>query len=311
MAIYEHGALAPLADIINQIEPENQEWGFVTIKRHYMHVMTNEAFLQAIRPVFNGILEAHIAYHSNHNVYIAWHGKQKVVYKLLRNLASTSLILPNLMVDASVLVSYLDPAQRADEIRDLLASDSPAEQGERGLDAFDDDTEEEVAQGPAALRVSPEQISLYNESSFQKPYRRHLHILVVEDELFSQKLLLEILRSVRVRNNNESPVIDTVQSIRDAWKLFLKKAPDIIFIDLNLTDGSGHTLARAVKELDPRSHVIILTSNSFEEELNVARQNNVDGFITKPYNKKQILDGINRYVDATKPAKGSRRGSFG
>ena len=57
---------------------------------------------------------------------------------------------------------------------------------------------------------------------------------------------------------------------------------------LNLTDGSGHTLARAIKEVDPNSQVIIITANHHEDEIKVARQNNVDGFITKPYNKKRI-----------------------
>lgn len=313
MPIHEHNTSTPLIDVISRPDFAREEWGITVIKRNYLRAMTNEAFFLAVRPVFQGIEEVHIAYDGDESIYVAWRGKQKTIYKLLRNLVSTGLMRPGLTVDAGVLVSYLDPNQRLDEIKLLLADGAAGtnvDSDEAGLDDFEDDTAEEVAQGPAALRVSPEQIELFHEACAQKAYRRQLHILVVEDQVFSQKLLLEILRGVRVRNNNEGPMIDAVQSVRDAWKIFLKKAPDMVFVDLNLIDGSGHTLARAIKELDPQSQVIIVTANNFEEELNVARQNNVDGFIAKPYNKKQILDSIGRYVEATKPAKGQRRGSI-
>jgi CheY-like chemotaxis protein len=121
-------------------------------------------------------------------------------------------------------------------------------------------------------------------------------MLVVEDQHFSQKLLCEILRGVRTPNSNESPTIEVTEYIQDAWMMFVKNAPDITFIDLVLQDGSGHTLARAIKEVDPQSRVVIVTANSHEGEIEVARQNNVDSFITKPYNKKQILDCATNYI---------------
>jgi len=59
-------------------------------------------------------------------------------------------------------------------------------------------------------------------------------------------------------------------------------------------------LVRAIKEIDSSANVVVVTANNYEEELMVARQNNVDGFITKPYNKKQILDCIEKYKASTK-----------
>lgn len=312
MAIFEHNLSTSLHDVISKIGSAPSEWGVAVIKRHYLRAMTNEAFLLALRPALQGVEEAHIVYDGNDSVCLVWQGKQRVIYKLLRNLVSTGLMRSGLTVDANVLVTYIDPTQRMDEIKTLLTSRNhkrdPDDEG-GDLDSLDDEEAEADAEdGPAALRVSPEQLELFYDTNRQKPYRLQLQILVVEDQVFSQKLLCEILRGVRVRNNNESPCVDAVMTVRDAWKMFLKKAPDIVFIDLNLIDGSGHALARAVKEISPQSQVIIVTANESEEEMNVARQNNVDGFITKPYNKKQILDGIARYIEATKP-KGGRRAS--
>jgi len=304
-----------MAEVFTRIKSDGGEWGAVTIKRHYLRSMTNEAFHAAIRPVFQGIDEAHIAFINDQNIYALWRGKQRVVYKMLRNFVSTSLMQEGLAIDPALLASYIDPITRGDELKLMIdsAKNGVAEDTDDiGLDGVDNTEEtsgDEADEGHKALRVSIEQTELYREAANQRAYRRQLHFLIVEDQVFSQKLLCEILRGVRMRNNNESPLIDTTQGVRDAWKLFLKKAPDVVFIDLNLVDGSGHTLARAIKELDPMTQVIIVTANNFEEELNVARQNNVDGFITKPYNKKQILDCVDRYIGTTKNLKGGHHGT--
>jgi two-component system chemotaxis response regulator CheY len=307
MAIFEYTTLIPFAEVLNHVNSEDQAWGLVCIKRHYLRAMTDQAFMLAVRPTLNGVTEAHVALIGQQHIYIAWSGKQRLIYKLLRNLASTSLMRPGLTVDANVLVTYLDPLQHKEEIKQMLAAetaDTSLLASDTALDNFDDDLEMTVTDALDASKVSAEQMEIFHEACANKHYRRQLHILVVEDVIFSQKLLCEILRSVRVRNNNDSPLIDAVQSLRAAWKIFLKRAPDIVFVDLNLIDGSGHTLARAIKEVDPQTNVIIVTANSSEEELSVARQNNVDGFITKPYNTRQILDGIGRYIGTNRTQKG-------
>lgn len=309
--VHEYILSPAVSRVVDRIEESPGQWGFVIIKRVYLRSMTNEAFVLALSPVLTSVAESHVVYTESGNVYVAWLGKQKVIYKLLRNLVSTGLMRHGLSVGPSVLVPYVDPAVRLPEIRELLCPPKPVRRHDDDDDDIMDLDPDNDASGGTNLKASPEQVDLYQHACGQKAYRRQLNILVVEDQVYSQKLLCEILRGVRVRNNNESPCIDAVQGVRDAWKLFLKRAPDISFIDLNLADGSGHVLARAIKELDPQAQIVIVTANTSEEEMNVARQNNVDGFITKPYNKKQILDGIERYVESTKPGRGLRHGTTG
>lgn len=128
---------------------------------------------------------------------------------------------------------------------------------------------------------------------------RHINVLAVEDLPFYQKLLSEMVRGIRILGI-ESITMDMAIGIRSAWDLFIKKGHDVVFVDLGLIDGSGHMLSRAIKELDSSVTVIIVTANNHEEEQGVARQNNVNKFLTKPYSKKQIMDCIERHVQNSK-----------
>ena len=169
-------------------------------------------------------------------------------------------------------------------------------------DDFDfENAEADQMDDASSLTATLEHVTHYNKFRNEKPYRKQLHILIAEDFVFSQKLLAGIIRGAR-NQAGESPSADIVATAREAWNLFLKKAPDICFVDLRLADGSGHTLARAMKEVDPLAYIIVVTANNFEEEIAVARQNNVDGFIVKPYTKKQILDAIEKYKTIAKAA---------
>ena len=53
---------------------------------------------------------------------------------------------------------------------------------------------------------------------------------MAEDLVFAQKLMQDMLRGAR-NNAGESPLTDIVASVQEAWGVFLKKAPDICFID--------------------------------------------------------------------------------
>lgn len=149
----------------------------------------------------------------------------------------------------------------------------------------------------SALHVTPADADLFEASRDLRSYRNELQILVVEDQVFSQRLLCDILRGTPACNK-KTTFIDTARGILEAWQLYLLKAPDIAFIDLGLIDGSGHTLTRAIKELDPESCVIIVTADPCQKEVDIARENNVDGFIAKPYRKKQITDYVDRHIAA-------------
>ena len=118
--------------------------------------------------------------------------------------------------------------------------------------------------------------------------RDKLRILVVEDQLFSRKILQELLH--RAYN------VDVAATAKDGMRMYLENAPDIALLDIELTDDSGHTLARFIKSVDPASFVVMVTGNNSVEDVALAKSNGVDGFIVKPYNKIKIFDAIDKYM---------------
>ena len=124
--------------------------------------------------------------------------------------------------------------------------------------------------------------------------RERLRILIVEDQLFSRKILQELLQ--------KNYTVDAAETAQDSMRLYMENAPDIALLDIELTDESGHTLARFIKSIDPESFVVMVTGNNSVEDVALAKSNGVDGFIVKPYNKSKIFECIEKYM-ATHPAR--------
>lgn len=316
MDAVEFDNVTPLISLVDEIAKKGDAiWGIACIRRHTLKAMTNEAFLLAVMPAIQKAAEARVYFSENKNIYIAWSGEQKAIYKHIRGVVLATLVQAGMAAEPLAVISYMDPKARGTEFKASLEAEvEKSAQAPKVLpvDAspFDIDDEEETEKDSKGTKsifaVTPEQVTSYIEIRDQRPFRKQLQILVVEDQIFSQRLLCEILRGART-STREAPAVDAVQTIREAWDLFLKKAHNIAFIDLGLLDGSGHALIRAIKELDPMAQVIIVTANTYEGELGVARQNNVDGFIMKPYTKKQVLDYIDKYVSSH---KGATRGTI-
>lgn len=324
--ITEHTTPAAMVAILDEIGRDpGGSWGIACIKKDYLRPTTNEAFVVAVKPILEESSAASIFFPDMKTIYIVWRGHQKKIYRHLRSMIATVLIRPGLNVQSSSIISYIDPQTQGESLKSGLrllarAAGPGGSVGTTGNhdDPFgpEGDDEEDAGRNKGYMSVSgpltvtASQRDRIFEMRKERLYRRHLQILVVEDQVFSQKLLCEVIRSARYRNH-EAPVIDVVRGIREAWEVYLRKAPDIVFVDLGLEDGSGHTLARAIKDLDPLSRVIIVTAQSYQEEMSVAQQNNVDSFIPKPYNKKQIIDCIEKYMSEMKFQQKSGHGSIG
>lgn len=115
--------------------------------------------------------------------------------------------------------------------------------------------------------------------------KRHTpHILVVEDDAFSRKLIRNIL-------SKEYDVID-VEDGQDALQSYAFISPDVVFLDIDLPDVNGHELLAAFQRIDKDAYIIMLSGNSDQENVIKAIKAGAKGFVTKPFVKDRLFSYI-------------------
>ena len=111
-----------------------------------------------------------------------------------------------------------------------------------------------------------------------------LKIIIVEDELIAAEYLKTILEK------NGAEVTHIIDSGKEAIKVCIEKKPDIIFMDVMLTDSiSGCEAAVSISKKNTHSKIIFLTAYMDEEMIDFAADSKAISYLTKPYNKSQIL----------------------
>lgn len=131
---------------------------------------------------------------------------------------------------------------------------------------------------------SPEQTQGLRQALANRASRTTPEILIVEDQLFARRLLAsQFDLSFRCH---------VAADAEQAVQIYAEHAPDISFLDIELPDGDGHTLAALFKKHDPDGFVVMVTGNHYVKDVETAKVNRVQGFIVKPYNKQKIMDAV-------------------
>jgi response regulator of citrate/malate metabolism len=73
---------------------------------------------------------------------------------------------------------------------------------------------------------------------------------------------------------------------------------DLLFIDLNLADGSGYDLINTLHESNISSKIIIISA--YDSERQKALQKGAALFMAKPFTKKAIFDSLEKLNFLTK-----------
>jgi DNA-binding NtrC family response regulator len=98
------------------------------------------------------------------------------------------------------------------------------------------------------------------------------HALIVDDDLSFQLGLAEVVR-------REGFTIATAATLDDARQELLAKAPDVLFVDLNLPDGSGMELLEHENGLP---ETVLITGQASVETAVEALRRGVTDYLTKP-----------------------------
>jgi two-component system chemotaxis response regulator CheY len=114
-------------------------------------------------------------------------------------------------------------------------------------------------------------------------------VLIVDDSDFMRNLLREILEE-----NFE--IVDEAENGVEAVELYREYDPDLVMMDIVMPIRDGIEATNEITGSDPGANVIMCTSVGQEEKMKNAVKAGADGYITKPFQKPNVLEAIDDVV---------------
>jgi CheY-like chemotaxis protein len=116
-------------------------------------------------------------------------------------------------------------------------------------------------------------------------------ILVVEDEPDIMRIITHALTAAGYRVVHAYGGEDAIRKVKS-------QRPDLVLTDLAMPKVSGVEVIQAIKKDPETQHIPILavTAHVWDGIAQSAGQVGVDGFIPKPFNMKQLLLEVQKYL---------------
>ncbi|WP_144901585.1 chemotaxis protein CheY [Halobellus captivus] len=114
-------------------------------------------------------------------------------------------------------------------------------------------------------------------------------VLVVDDSAFMRNLLKQLLEE-------DHEIVGEAENGVEAVELYRELSPDVVTMDVVMPIRNGIEATAEIKSLDPASSVIMCTSVGQEEKMREAVEAGADGYITKPFQKPNVLQAIDDVV---------------
>lgn len=120
-----------------------------------------------------------------------------------------------------------------------------------------------------------------------------MKILIIEDEAPAFRRLQKLLEEI----NPEINIIDVLDSVQESitWFKTQKKLPDLIFMDIQLSDGLSFEIFDSIKINRP----VIFTTAFDEYTLRAFKVNSID-YLLKPIKKENLAASLNKYYQMKK-----------
>ncbi|MEM7104664.1 MAG: LytTR family DNA-binding domain-containing protein [Bacteroidota bacterium] len=112
-----------------------------------------------------------------------------------------------------------------------------------------------------------------------------MDVLIIEDELTA----VEHLQNILAEMDSSINVMATIDSVTDSVDWLKQHSPDLIFMDINLSDGNSFSIFDQVSVESP----IIFTTAYDEFAIKAFEQNSVD-YLLKPIEEKDVADALKK-----------------
>ncbi|OYR40752.1 response regulator [Halorubrum sp. Ib24] len=114
-------------------------------------------------------------------------------------------------------------------------------------------------------------------------------VLIADDSEFMRNLLREILEG-------EFEIVGEAENGVEAVNMYEEHGPDLVMMDIVMPIRDGIEATTEILEENPQATVIMCTSVGQEEKMKAAIKAGAEGYITKPFQKPNVLDAIGSAV---------------
>ncbi|MDW7672947.1 MAG: response regulator [Bacillota bacterium] len=111
-------------------------------------------------------------------------------------------------------------------------------------------------------------------------------ILIADDSAFQRQVIKGIVSSANYQVAGEAV------NGKQAVELYVKLAPNLVTMDMTMPELNGIDALKAIKALDPKAKVLMVTAMGYQEYVIECLQLGASGFVVKPFTKEQLLDQI-------------------
>lgn len=116
-----------------------------------------------------------------------------------------------------------------------------------------------------------------------------MDVLIADDSEFMRGLLRDIIEE-RYR------IVDEAVNGVEAVELYQEHDPDLVMMDIVMPIRDGIEATTQITGSNSDAKVIMCTSVGQEEKMKEAVKAGAEGYITKPFQKPNVLDEIDRVV---------------
>jgi two-component system, OmpR family, alkaline phosphatase synthesis response regulator PhoP len=112
-----------------------------------------------------------------------------------------------------------------------------------------------------------------------------MKIVIIEDDSYTRKLIVEFLKRDGIESIGEDSGVDALSYI-------INTMPDIIILDLNLPGKSGYEICRIIRE-NPQIYgnpiILMLTGEIDSEKVREGFMTGADDYIKKPFDIEELM----------------------
>ena len=113
-------------------------------------------------------------------------------------------------------------------------------------------------------------------------------VLLVEDDPITRFMVRKAVK--------DDCDLATAGEANKVFSVYASYQPDIVFLDINLPDGSGYDVLDWIMNNDPGACVVMFSGNGDIDNIVSSMGYGARGFVTKPFSKEKLLHYIHNFA---------------